>query len=293
MSSKAEAQAMALVTKDNTLPAHLQGQVKSTKIGNVDRSDMIIPRVKLLQAVSPEIEAGVEGAKAGEFWHTTAGISLGAAVRVVPVILRKTYVLWAPRNDDRGILARATDGKRWDTPGLTFEVKPKWAPKGITYELGELVSETIGLGRFGTSNPEDPNSAPAASLNYEIMFLFPDHEDLGAALVLNTRSAVRAGKDLISKVDMRPADHYAQEYIMKSIKQKKDDQTFYNYQYVSNGYADEGIYDVAKTAFEYYNTNSGFSASDESDDTDTGDRKQTQEGRDAPIGGESSNAKGF
>lgn len=269
--NEADAKAMALVTKDNTLPAHLQGTQKTAKVGNVDRSDLIIPRVKLLQAISPEVEGGYEGAKSGVFWHTTLSESLGNAVRVVPIILRKTYVLWAPRGDDRGILARASDGKNWDTPGLSFEFKPKGSPKVIKYNLGDQVGPDIGLGKFGSLIPEDPQSAPAAALTFEILFLFPDFKDVGAAVVINTRSSVRPARDLLSKIDAKPVNHYAQEYIMKAVDAKGADGPYKNYQYISNGYADEGDYKSAQELFEYYSKNN-FRSNDEAGDApDEGD----------------------
>lgn len=251
--------------KDPGLPAHLQGVQKTAKIGNIDRSDIIIPRVKLLQMISPEVEE-FEAAKAGDFWHTVLGESLGSSIKVVPVILRKTYVLWAPRGDDRGILARASDGMHWDTPNMTFTVKPKNSPTPVDYELGEMVGKDIGLGRFGTSIPGDPGSAPAASLTFEVMFVFPDHPDIGPALVINTRSAVRPALELISKTELRPVDHYAQQYEMSAVKQKGNEGDFYNYRYASAGYADEAVCAKAKELYEIY-SQTAFKANDEQDDT--------------------------
>jgi len=263
-----DAQALTLQTKDNTLPAYLQNQQKTERIGNVDRSDLIIPRIKLLQALSPEVVEDVEGAKVGLFWHVTASQPLGNALRVVPIIMRKTYVLWAPRGDDRGILARASDGKHWDTPNMTFEFKPKGSPKTYKYNLGETVGPDIGLGKFGTLIPDDPQSVPAANLTYEMLVLLPDFLDLGPAIILNTRASVKPMRDFLTKIDASPVDHYYQEYIMKSVDQKGAEGPFKNFAYVKNGYADEGVGKQAKELHDYYKENN-FRASDETEDEAT------------------------
>ena len=97
------------VAKTNaSMPAHL-AQYQKASIGNVDSSDRIIPRIKLIQAISPELQDYPE-AKAGQFWHAIAQQNLGPTIYSIPIVIRKSYVLWAPRGDDRGILARAMDG---------------------------------------------------------------------------------------------------------------------------------------------------------------------------------------
>lgn len=253
---------------DPNLPAHLQGLQKTVKVGNIDRSDLIIPRIKLLQAISPEITEN-NNAKAGQFWHNTAAMMLGESVRVIPIIMRKTFVLWSPRNDDRGILARAVDGLNWDLPGAEFTVKPKNSPKPVTYKLGKTVHEKTGdtpaLSEFGSSIPDDPNSAPAAALTYEWLFLMPDFLDLGPAIVINTRSSVKPAKELINKIDIRPVDHYYGQYLMNVSTEKGDEGPYYNYKYAADGYADEALAIRAKALHDEFK-DANFRADDESDE---------------------------
>ncbi len=198
------------VTKaGSALPAHLQEAAK-VSIGNVGSDDLIIPRIKLMQNVSPEVEDS--GAPMGEFWHTVAGESLGEAFRFVPILVRKGYVLWAPRGDERGILARSSDGVNWDEEfqGKSFDVKLKGMAKPIKYQLGKMVDEAIPPGtpsliRFGSSIPGDANSRPAANLTYEFLMYLIDDPDMSPVVMINTRSAVRAAKDLLSKINISPS----------------------------------------------------------------------------------------
>ncbi len=261
-------------TSASALPAYLQGG-KKEKIGNIDSTDLIIPRVKLLQAISPEVEEGLEGARSGVFWHTIAGQSMGDTIRGIPVILRKSYVLWAPRGDDRGIMARSNDAIHWDQPeGTVFEVKPKKSPHSIKYTLGATVHDRVdgnpALSEFGSSIPGDPQSPPAAALTYQFLWFFPDLPELSPAIIINTRSSVKPAQNLLSKIDLRPVDHFAQVYDIKVVKQQGDEGPFNNYNYVSNGYATEEEYEMAKMMFEKFK-GEDWVANEETADTDIAD----------------------
>ena len=124
-----------VTTKKNELPAYLQEYAKKSKLGNIDATDQIIPRIKLIQAISPEL-VEYNDAKAGTFWHTVACETLGDKLTAIPIVIRKSYILWSPRNDERGILARAMDGIHWDVPNAEFTVKPKGSPSSVTYNTG-------------------------------------------------------------------------------------------------------------------------------------------------------------
>lgn len=265
---------------NNALPAHLQGGKKQS-FGNIDQTDLIVPRVKLLQGISPEVEA-YDNAKSGEFWHTIAGESMGKTIKGVPILVRKTYALWAPRGDDRGILARASDGVNWDQQfrGLKFTVKPKNYPHEVTYQLGDSVHDKIdgnfALSEFGSSIPGDPQSAPAAALTYQFLWYFPDAPDLSPALIINTRSSVKPAKQLISKIELRPVDSFAQVFDMSVVSETNNDgDKFYNYAFTAAGYADEETFKITSGLYERYNS-AEFRANDESEDADKGESGGTR-----------------
>jgi hypothetical protein len=255
----------AIVPKSDSLPAHL-GAGKTTGFGNTDSTDLIIPRIKLLQPLSPEVEAFNE-AKAGHFWHTILAENLGREMVAIPINVRKSYVLWAPRGDDRGILARANDAIHWDPPEGEFKVKFKQDPATYTWKLAKTVAES-GLGDFGSSRPGDPKSVPAAALTYEFLFYFPE---LGScALIINTRGSVKAGQRLISMVEAKPRDHYLQRYkigVKKETGSGGDD--YDNYVYAGDGYVDADTAEITSALYAKFNK-AVYKANDEHDDTDAG-----------------------
>ena len=242
----------ALVAGNQALPAHLQGGKKAS-FGNISASDLIVPRVKLLQATSPEVEA-FDSAKTGLFWHTLAEQPLGNELRFVPLVLKKELVLWAPRGDDRGILARSSDCINWDEgyANMKFGVKIKGVKEEITYETKGSVAESK-LDQFGSLNPQDPDSRPAASLTYRMLFFFPDYADLSPALVINTRSSVKAARSLISKIELKPVDHYGQLFTMGTTDETGDEGPYKGWKYTSSGYVeDEATYARCKELYEAF-----------------------------------------
>lgn len=256
-----------LVANKNQVPDFLKGHQKTAKVGNVDRSDMIIPRIKLLQGISPEVTE-FDGAKSGEYWHTVAGLSLGKSFSMIPIIIRKSHALWSPRNDPRGILARATDGVHWDNwqdengNPKSFAVKPKGSPKEITYTLAETVKES-GLDQFGSSIPGLENSPPAAALTYDMMVYLPDHPELSPAVIINTRSSVKKAKMLISRIDTSPVEHYAQVYKVGVKQEIGEEGPYNNYDYQGDGFVqDKALYDITKGLYEAW-ADKQWAASDE------------------------------
>lgn len=230
------------------VPDHLR-QFAKVKIGNIDRTDLVIPRIKLIQAISPELQEFDGVAKAGMFWHTIASANLGAEMMGVPIIVRKSYVLWAPRNDDRGILARAMDGVHWDLPNAEFTVKPKGSPGPVVYNTMGSVAES-GLDQFGSGIPGDPQSKPAASLTYNVMWFFPEWPEFSPAVIINTRSSIKPMQRLLSKIESKSVAHFVQMYAIGTVQEKGAEGPYFNYSYTGAGFVDA---DTARVTEELYN----------------------------------------
>ncbi len=248
-------------TKESAVPAFLPR--RATSIGNVDQSDLILPRVKLLQAISPEVET-FEAAKAGNFWHSIAEESLGTSVKIIPIVVRKSYVLWAPRGDQRGILARADDGINWDIQD-DFKVKPKGSPKEVIWSTKAGTVAASRLDQFGTSIPDDSRSVPAATLQYNILAYAPDYPDVSPFLVLNARSAIKPAKKLISKLELGQVDHFARVFELGRVQEQSADGPFWNYSYIAAGYVDEDTFKITSALYERYK-DLAVRANDTSDD---------------------------
>ena len=252
---------MTTLVKQDALPAHL-GTGKTKKFSNADASDLIIPRIKLLQPLNPEVEDFAD-AKPGNFWHTVLNENWGPELKVIPINMRKSYVLWAPRGDERGVLARANDAIHWVPAEGTFKVKFEQDPATYVWTLKPTVAES-GLDRFGTSRPGDADSKPAAALTYEWLFYFPEHGS--CALVLNTRGSVKQGGKLYTAIETKPRDAWLQQYIMRVKKQPGPaGSVFNNYEYIGDGYVDADMAEITASLEQRFGT-AAYQASDEQAD---------------------------
>jgi hypothetical protein len=247
------------------LPAHLQGKAKKVNWGEIDPRQRLLPRIKLLQASNPEITEYPREAVAGEFWHTTLTMSLGAEILAVPIMRRQTYALWAPRvpGETRGVLARARDFVHWDPPDGEFAVRFPMNPKTYTWRTARTVKES-GLAEFGSSRPDDPESPPAATLTFEVLWFLPEFNTL--ALTLNTRSGVKEARKLFAMVDAKPVPPYFQLYrIVSQRNVGPTGETFFGYKYRGDGYTDEALSAITEPMFEAWK-DVAFVVNDEEED---------------------------
>ena len=82
---------------------------------NVTADDLTIPRLKILQALSPEVNKRdgkyIEGAEAGDIVNTVTGRLYNEKgwCEVLPVAYRKFYLEWQPRESGGGLVQQHTD----------------------------------------------------------------------------------------------------------------------------------------------------------------------------------------
>jgi hypothetical protein len=225
----------------SNIPAYLQGKENQGAVLNgVDASDLILPRIKLLQAISPEVEANEE-AKAGIFWHNVLGEPIGPEFDFIVASFRKKYLLMAPMGDARKVMARAEDGIHWDKPDAEFRVKLKGIKEEQIWRTAPTVAESR-LDRFGSSVKGDPDSKPAAVMVYEYLVYLPDFPQYSPIIMSLARSQSKKGKDLNSKITFRNQPLQAMRFKARVIEESGEEGPFKNYDFVSNGFATEVEY---------------------------------------------------
>ena len=191
--------AVTIRKSQNELPAFMRSDIDAGK-QNIERSDLEIPRIKLMQALSPEL-VDYDDLKAGCFFHTAAEKNLGSRFLAVPGFYEKRYILWNPRDSGGGILARADDGEHWSPVDTEFTVKLDKKDGGSTvkWKTAKTVQQS-GLANWGTTNPADTGSPPAATLMYNYLLAFPDDLGLMHAVLTFQRSSIKIGRRFNTKL---------------------------------------------------------------------------------------------
>jgi hypothetical protein len=275
MTTPAKTDGLPTVADKNAVPAYLQGVAVTDTMSNLDASDMILPRIKLLQAISAEITSN-ENAKVGMFWHNVLGepIGVGGELSFVVISHKKKFLLMAPLGDQRGVLARAEDGVNWSPPEGTFEVKLKNIKETQKWVLKPTVRES-GLAEFGSSVAADPDSKPAAVLIYEYLVYLPDYPHLSPIVMSLSRSSAKKGKDLNSKMQFRGAPLNAMRFKAIATDDVGDEGPFKNWMFQNDGWATEDEYKRCEVLAEKFA--SGYKTADEEGVVGEGDAPKNTE----------------
>lgn len=236
---------------NNDLPDYLKG-TEQVDLGGLDSSDFKIPRVKLLQALSPEIRAFPGVAMVGNFWHDVANKSLGDKFNMVVAKPSKRVILWAPRKTmGGGMLAFSADGKYWASGGnssfdITLEGK-----RVVKWSTGKDVAASRLLD-WGSSDPENEKSPPAATLIYEYMCYLPDHPDLSPCVIGLYRTAVANAKKLNTEL-MAARKPLPSMIIECTAKEEQSDGNVWMVpSFRRNGFATKQVYDIATNLATQY-----------------------------------------
>ena len=188
----------------------------------IEDRDVIIPRLKIGQALSDEVKKGQ--VKEGDLFLNIDARPLWTpgepALQMHVIAQSKDYVLWRDRNDDDGgIMARAVAVKeggiiryKWDKPDTEFttmlggKMKVVWKTKTYTVEVDRRRGQEPDdperedtLASWGSEVPDNPDSKPAASANHNYLVMLPSADNAIAVMTL-TRTGSRIAKKLNSSI---------------------------------------------------------------------------------------------
>ena len=243
----------AAVATQDAIPDFMKGQ-RGLGTENLGQGDIETPRLKLLQAVSPEVEEFDE-ARPGHFWHSIAECSLGAELRVVPLYIDMRAILWRPRHEGGGILARADDGMHWSPPNATFEVRPYKDRKDFTVKwITKPTVAASGLLDWGSSDPSDSGSQPAATRMYNMAVALPDFPELGIGVVTLQRASISVARKFLGKLKLMSVPSFGCYFNMSSVKNTgAGGDSFNNYKFVAAGHVqDEDEFNAYRELYEAF-----------------------------------------
>ena len=170
----------------------------------MDKADLIIPRAKLLQALSPEVAEGtMDGAKPGQIINSLLLAVLPA--RVVPIFCFKSYFRFNSRDEQ------------------SENFNPDYAPGAMIWRSTDPDDpRVIEEAAFG-ENGEPPRALTC--LNF--FSLFP-----GVAMPIIcsfSKTSYRPGKQLLSLARFCGGDMWSRAYQLGSALQKNDKGTYYTF----------------------------------------------------------------
>ena len=221
----------------NEAPDYLKDE-RGSGLKGLDASDFVVPRVKLLQGTSPELTAN-ENAKQRNFWVTVVDVPLGPEFEFMPLSNKKHYLLIPPlvKGNDKVVFARAEDAKTWVPGEGEWEVYLKGQKNPVTWKITDPDVRKSGLANYGTSDPDNPDSKPAATLFYDFLVIIKGHEELGPVLLSLARTQAKRGKDLQGKIELRNKPMQSQVFKAVPTDENSDEGPYFNVQFQMSGWA--------------------------------------------------------
>jgi hypothetical protein len=270
VAAKAAQTTAVAVQAPANVPAYLAGQTGGSGLQGLDMSDLIVPRIKLIQATSDEPNT-FDDAKKGEFWLNVLDTSLGKEFDFIVISNRKRYLLSVPLGGTpKGILARADDGVHWKPAHGEWDVQLPKRRGTVKWKIeGDGTVRGSGLAEFGTADPDNPDSNPAAVLFYDYLVFLPDFPDISPVVLSLSRSAAKRARELNGKIEFAKAPMQSLRFKAKVSTENGQEGDYYNYGFVRNGWATEDEFNSCKALADRYKEYRGADEEGEVAETST------------------------
>ena len=152
---KAEAVTAVQPQPSEEILAALSGQ--PTGMETVTNEDLLVPRISILQLVSPQLRKTdakyIEGAQAGEICNTAMSYTYGKEIEFLPMVFRKLWLVWPAERGGNNF------PKVFDDPKITIQANWKVinGANQLALEDGSIVQETSNISGYVMNGdvPED------------------------------------------------------------------------------------------------------------------------------------------
>lgn len=217
------------VAVQSTLPAFLRDKMGSSRgTENVTTDDITIPRIDVLQSISPAVdqddESYIEGARAGIIFNTLTRQLYGNEIMIVPVAFKKEQLVWKDRKAGGGFRGAFATVEEAQAAMVAMEDGDQC---GIV-ETSQFYSLVL------TKSDENP-----------------DGFKIEEVMIPMAKSKMKVARKLNSLIRLNGGDSFTRVYLLKSFKDKNAaNETFYNFDCSNHGYVDEVIYARAEKLYE-------------------------------------------
>lgn len=211
------------------LPDHIkQGQARGNE--NVGTEDLIIPRLEVVQGLSPAVKEGdpgyVEGARPGHLMNSVTRRLYGKVVFVVPVTYFKQYLVWVDRKLAEAKKIDASQGFR-----------------GAFNTMEEAVAKQKAEGG------EDKAVVVVETPQHIALCVDPDTQEVEEVMLSMPRSKAKISRQLNTMIKLAGGDRFARAYEVTTVLQKGPKGDFYNFLMTQRGFAPKALYQRAEKLY--------------------------------------------
>lgn len=214
-----EPQAPAVV--EANLPAYMKKGARGAE--NVGQEDLVIPRLEIVQSLSPCRKRGdpafIEGAEEGMMYNSVTRELYGREVTLVPVAYKKDFLLWKDRKKGGGL-------------------------RGVfpTAELAEDARQQL----------EDRDDVEAIDTAQHFCYLVKPNGQIEEIVVSMSKTKMKVSRKWNTLIRIAEVDSFAKMYKMSGVMQTNaNNEDFYNFEIAPlPGFVDEQLYNRAEKLWE-------------------------------------------
>lgn len=227
MKKKTEAKE-EVALRPGQLPSHVV-KGKGRGFQEVERTDLLLPRIKLLQPLSPEVIE--RGMKAGHMINSLTKEDYGEEVTIIPILHFKNRIKWGPREEGGGIECSSDQGKL---------ARPEYGVKNCLECNDQL---------WDNEAKKEEDRKPKCTLYYSFPCIVVESQfPVGLSM---ERTKVKTAKKLLSiaRYSGPNLDLFAKKYRLYSVKEKGPKGQFFNFDVEPLGFTSEAEYKAAEVFY--------------------------------------------
>jgi hypothetical protein len=250
-------QALAVIQSDE-VPDYIKNEQRGSE--NVSTEDIVIPRLELIQALSPAVKEGDPGfiaeARPGMLMNSVTKQLYGKEVMVVPIVFMKQWLVWKKRK-----YIDPKSGKEVQTEG------------GF---LGAFNSPEDAKAR-AAEEPVDPAQIEIIDTPQHLCLLINFNSGTYDEVMLSMpRTKAKISRQWNSMIRLAGGDRFSRVYRITSAIEKKTKGDYYNFVVAQSGWPAKPIYNRAEKLWEQIQAGTrkvamDVSDFDEADDTNAPD----------------------
>jgi hypothetical protein len=212
----------SLMVAADTVPDYIKQQGTARGSEQVSQDDLVIPRLEILQALSPMCDASSEAydpsARPGMLVNSVTKQIYGTEVFVVPVFYNKQYLVWRARQQGGGFL-----GAYPTAQDAEDRIAKEQKRDGL-----EIMDTPVHLVLL-----LDPNKGKAE----ELMLAMP-------------RTKAKVSRAWNSMIRMAGGDRFGRVYRLSTQAEKNDKGSYHNYVVSISGFPSKPVYEQAEKLYK-------------------------------------------
>lgn len=213
----------------------------------VKSDDLIIPRLEIVQSLSPvrnkNDAAYIEGAEEGMIFNTVTRELYGQQVLIVPALFRKEYLIWKDRNQGGGFRGAFPD---------------EGAAGRALAELGDKQFCEI-----------------ADTAQHFCLLLRANSERADEVVVSMSRTKLKVSRNWNSLIRLAGDDRFSRVYMLETVPETNSkNQSYFNWKVTALGYAPEYAYRAGERLYESVQKGRIIEADRSFDEPATADSKE-------------------